>query len=82
MISASHTQTATNFPSGRRVRSFHRWISMLFTAAVAANFVVMAFGTPSPWVIYSPLPPLFLLLGTGLHMLVKHYLPRRKPREH
>jgi hypothetical protein len=29
------------------VRRVHRWVSILFTATVVANFVVMARGQPS-----------------------------------
>lgn len=75
MISADRTNAASNVVAGRHIRSFHRWVSILFTATVAMNFAVMAFATPPLWVTYSPLPPLFLLLGSGIFMLVKHYLP-------
>lgn len=56
------------------IRQAHRWLSIIFTATVAANFVTMAFSTPPAWVIYSPLPPLFLLLFSGLYMFVLPYL--------
>ena len=61
------------------IRSFHRWVSIVFTLSVAANFVAMLFGPPPAFLTYAPLGPLFLLLGTGLFMLGKHYLsgPRR-----
>jgi hypothetical protein len=36
----------------------------------------MGLGTPSPWVVYSPLPPLFLLMFTGLYMFVRPYVAR------
>jgi len=36
----------------------------------------MALGEPPAWVVYSPLPPLFLMLVTGLYMFVLPYLPR------
>ena len=55
------------------IRQFHRWISIVFTATVIANFVAMALGTPPAWIVYSPLPPLFLLLFTGLTMFVIPY---------
>ena len=58
------------------VRQTHRWVSIIFTAAVAANFVAMAFGEPPGWLVYSPLPPLFLLLFTGLYMFVLPYAAR------
>jgi hypothetical protein len=51
----------------------HRWLSILFTVTVIANFVAMALGTPPLWLVYSPLAPLFLLLFTGLYMFVLPY---------
>lgn len=36
----------------------------------------MAIGKPPMWVVYSPLPPLFLMLATGLHMFVLSYFRR------
>ena len=59
------------------VRQVHRWVSIIFTMTVAANFAVMAVGTPPAWVVYSPLPFLFLLLFTGLYMFVLPYVGRR-----
>jgi cellulose synthase/poly-beta-1,6-N-acetylglucosamine synthase-like glycosyltransferase len=59
------------------IRQTHRWLSILFTATVIANFVAMAVGTPPSWVVYSPLPPLFLMLLTGLYMFVLPYTARR-----
>lgn len=58
------------------IRQTHRWLSIVFTAAVIANFVAMALGEPSPWIVYSPLPPLFLMLATGLYMFALPYMRR------
>lgn len=55
------------------VRQSHRWLSMIFTATVIANFVVRVWGEPPFWITYSPLPPLFLLLFSGLYMFVLPY---------
>ena len=55
------------------IRQFHRWVSVAFTVAVIANFVALAQGTPPPWVTYSPLLPLFLLLFSGLYLFVLPY---------
>ena len=55
------------------VRQIHRWLSIIFTATVIANFVAMGFGPAPPWVVYSPLPPLALLLFTGLYMFALPY---------
>jgi len=64
------------------IRQFHRWISIVFTATVIANFVAMAFGQPPAWIVYAPLPPLFLLLFTGLYMFVLPYAAKgRRARQ-
>ena len=55
------------------IRQLHRWLSIAFTITVIANFVAMGLGEPPPWVVYSPLPPLFLMLLTGLYMFVLPY---------
>jgi hypothetical protein len=60
------------------VRQGHRWLSIIFTATVIANFVVRAFGEPPLWVVYSPLAPLFLLLFSGLYMFVLPYTAGRR----
>jgi len=61
------------------VRQGHRWVSMVFTLTVAANFAAMALlGTPPAWVTYAPLLPLFLLLFSGLYMFVLPYIARRQ----
>jgi cellulose synthase/poly-beta-1,6-N-acetylglucosamine synthase-like glycosyltransferase len=52
------------------VRQTHRWLSIIFTVTVIANFVVRGLRGPPAWVVYSPLLPLFLLLFTGLYMFV------------
>ena len=52
------------------IRQVHRWLSIVFTSTVIANFVAIAQGQPPAWVTYSPLPPLFLLMFTGLYMFV------------
>ena len=58
------------------IRQTHRWLSIVFTATVIANFAVRAVGEPPPWVTYSPLMPLFLLLFSGLYMFVLPYTRR------
>ena len=61
------------------IRQFHRWVSIIFTATVASNFVAMALvGQPPAWIVYSPLPPLFLLLFSGLYMFVLPYATKHK----
>ena len=60
------------------IRQIHRWLSIIFTITVIANFVAMSQGEPPPWVTYSPLLPLFLLLFTGLYMFFLPYVARRR----
>ncbi len=55
------------------MRQIHRWLSIAFTVTVIANFVAMALGEPPPWVVYSPLVPLFPLLITGLYLFLLPY---------
>jgi len=61
------------------IRQFHRWVSILFTLTVIANFVAMAGGgMPPPWITYAPLPPLALLLFSGLYLFALPYLARSR----
>ncbi|MBM9912129.1 MULTISPECIES: hypothetical protein [Stenotrophomonas] len=61
--------------AGGWARPVHRWTSIVFTLAVIANFVArgMGQGEPPAWITYSPLPPLFLQLFTGLYLFALHY---------
>jgi hypothetical protein len=57
------------------IRQTHRWVSIVFTVTVIANFVAMGLGNgqPPPWVTYAPLLPLALLLFSGLYLFVQPY---------
>ncbi len=58
------------------IRQTHRWVAIAFTVTVIANFVALAQSggaMPPPWVTYSPLLPLALLLFTGLYLFVLPY---------
>jgi len=55
------------------IRQTHRWLSIVFTVTVIANFVALSRGTPPDWVTYSPLLPLALLLFSGLYLFVLPY---------
>jgi membrane protein CcdC involved in cytochrome C biogenesis len=55
------------------VRQTHRWLSIAFTVAIIVAFVALAQEKPVVWVSYLPLPPLFLLLFTGLYLFVLPY---------
>ena len=62
------------------VRQSHRWLSIIFTATVVTNFVARAVDStePSLWITYSPLPPLFLMLVTGLYLFLIPYITKQK----
>lgn len=62
------------------IRQTHRWLSIAFTLTVIANFVAMALGKPPMWLVYSPLPPLFLMLFTGLYMFALPYADKWRGR--
>ena len=58
------------------VRQIHRWVSIAFTLTVIANFVALARSggeAPPPWVTYSPLPPLAVLVFSGLYLFALPY---------
>ena len=61
-------------------RQIHRWLSIVFTLTVIANFAAMTQGTPPDWVTYSPLLPLFLLLFTGLYLFALPYTAKWRAR--
>ncbi|XFC39139.1 hypothetical protein ACEF39_002154 [Stenotrophomonas indicatrix] len=65
--------------TGGWARPVHRWTSIVFTLTVIANFMArwLGQGEPPLWLTYSPLPPLFLQLFTGLYLFALHY--RRRP---
>ena len=61
------------------IRQIHRWMSILFTLTVIANFVAIGTGggvAPPAWITYSPLLPLAVLLFSGLYLFMLPYLIR------
>ena len=60
------------------IRQTHRWVSIAFTLTVLANFAAMTQGPPPPWVTYSPLLPLALLLFSGLYLFALPYVTRAR----
>lgn len=51
------------------IRQIHRWLSIAFTAVVAAIFISLGIGVePAQWVYLMPLVPLALLTFSGLYM--------------
>ena len=63
------------------IRQIHRWVAIVFTVTVIANFVALSQGTPPPWITYSPLPPLAFLLFTGLYMFALPYSAKWRARK-
>ena len=60
------------------LRTFHRWMALLFTTIVAGIFITLGLGQqPVFWVYYLPLAPLGLLWLTGVYMFVLPYVTRR-----
>lgn len=50
------------------IRQAHRWLGLLLTLTILANFGAMALGPPPPALVYAPLAPLALLIFSGLYM--------------
>ena len=64
------------------IRRIHRWLSIIFTAVVIVIFITLGAGVePAYWVYFMPLPPLALLMLTGLYMFVLPYAARRRARD-
>lgn len=59
------------------IRQVHRWLSVLFTLAVIGNFAMRTQGEPPAWITYSPLPPLALMLLSGLYLFALPYFGKR-----
>jgi hypothetical protein len=58
------------------IRQIHRWLSIIFTLCVIANFVVLGRETLALYVGLFTLLPLSLLLFTGLYLFVLPYTVR------
>lgn len=60
------------------IRIIHRWLGVVFTLAVMANFAAMAAGhnPPPDWITYSPLLPLALMWLSGMYLLVLPWAAR------
>ena len=58
------------------IRQAHRWLSLVFTVAVVINLGAMAVGSSAEWVGFLALPPLLLLLPTGLVLFFLPYASR------
>ena len=63
------------------IRQFHRWLSIIFTAVVAAIFVTLGVGVePAYWVYLMPLIPLGLLMLSGLYLFALPYATNWRSR--
>lgn len=62
------------------IRTIHRWTSVLFSLAVAAIFAGMALTTLPEWVYLMPLPPLAVLVPTGLYLFALPYMGTQRGR--
>ena len=58
------------------LRQIHRWLSIAFTAAVIINFIALAMGKHADWIGFLALPPLFLLLFSGLYLFMLPYVAK------
>lgn len=59
------------------IRQIHRWLSIAFTAVVAAIFISLGIGVePAQWVYLMPLIPLALLTFSGLYMFALPHAAR------
>ncbi|MEU7480732.1 hypothetical protein AB0A63_32490 [Lentzea sp. NPDC042327] len=59
----------------KRMRRFHRVVSMVFMVTVVFTAVALTVDSSVVWVSYVPLLPLFVLMATGVTMWFR---PRRR----
>ena len=60
------------------IRQTHRWLAIVFTLTVVTCFLALGLGQPPQWIFYLPLPPLFLLMFSGLYMFFLPYVAKRQ----
>jgi hypothetical protein len=59
------------------VRQAHRWLSIAFTVtSIIVTGMALGQEAPAEWVFYLPLPPLALLLFTGLYLFILPFVAR------
>ncbi|MCO1654537.1 hypothetical protein [Pseudonocardia humida] len=65
----------------KRIRQFHRWTSIVFTVTVLIDTVAaVTLEAPPTWVFLLPVPPVLLLMATGLYMFALPYTAKRRVR--
>jgi hypothetical protein len=62
------------------IRQIHRWLSIIFSAAVVVNVVALVMKAQAVWIGLLALFPLILLMATGLYLFVLPYLLKRTTR--
>lgn len=60
------------------IRTVHRWTALVFSLIVASIFAGMALTTLPEWFYYLPLPPLAILIPTGIYMFFLPYFGGRQ----
>ena len=58
------------------IRQIHRWLSIAFTVTVIANLVALVLKKQVVWVGLMALPPLAVLLLTGLYLFALPYVTK------
>ena len=62
------------------VRQFHRWISVVFLLAVLINTIVVVRGGYNNQLGFLAVVPLFILMASGVVLLIQPYLARWQRR--
>ncbi|WP_196258514.1 hypothetical protein [Pelagibacterium limicola] len=58
-------------------RQTHRWVSFVFLITVGfATYAAISGQDQTSMLFYLPLPPLFLLMATGLYLFIRPYVAR------
>lgn len=58
-------------------RQSHRWLAVVFTAAVLLNIGALVLRIEAVWLAFLPLAPLLLMMISGLWLFAAPYLNRR-----
>lgn len=60
-------------------RHIHRWVSAIFILTVLLATYAASTGQDTASILYYlPLPPLFILMASGLIMFILHYLAKAR----
>lgn len=61
------------------IRQGHRWLGIILVIAViAASLAAVGGQGAGSWLYYLPLPPLFLLMFSGIYLFVLPYFAQRR----